>query len=953
LIIGNNKYKSFYLKENLVNFLIEMINKQFDIKQQNRISEVDSYDLINQILIIFASFSLGNLEHIINLVKLHGLHELLFSLLKLDIFDFSNPNKLNVRLIESSLRCLANLYTSCQLVPSLIYTMDKCLYNSINSTDNSQSYLDLLLKYYSLSNMTKQSVITIISISSNIISIALTSSNRYLISLLPFSSVSQQKINSSSINIENRTENIKSRNTTYFRLVKIDEQLRKNRNLLLKSECINKFAHLLTSLLEPVQLHTLKFYSSICFENAEAARIVLATNYYDYSLIDLISAYLSRENSAELQLKAAICLTNLCRSLLKLTFLKTNKQISRPRQQNIPTMTMTTRSRVSTLRKVNKIKLEETSSSQIEECETELKQSIKSDDSCLYKLVDYSSQLIRLRTLPTLVRLCCMYSALYRNNNSSNLNQIGQNFDLYSANSRCQNNKVLNQQSYLNLFLLIQSISTLTYLIELNSDLQTTASCLEQIIPTLAFNIVDAYSIFDSNKLKSYAKAAVLKRINISGLQSNKLNNELNFKKRRLFDSVEKINFINKKTNKSNQTSSSSSSSTSSSASSSSTTSTSSSVINKYPENPSNIIEYSSLFSLFYLNYNQYATKGCQFKLNEHQYRQLSSLNFNPVDFITNKSTIDYESSKQKNEIQRVKIMERVNSYLCMLNQTIHKRLASVSFHALAALAANNEEARRQISENSGLISRLIDSVNLKQQDENDENLKSNSLDDLNYLKLDDFLTDLKMEQENDEINEEHNEDDIDECELIDELEEDFDDLNQTDADLLRLSGLCLLHSLSRSVHQLRTKFLDKKIWLPILDLIKRGRQRRIENKNLIKKRKSFLQIDQQKVSVKKRDSNEFLSNKEEDLISEETSKNLMVEKELISEDIESNQDSSRKMIKTETESEDSDLQEEHVCDGNLNEQNLISITTAILANLLLDFSPSKEVCKFIIYKII
>ena len=230
MIIGNNKYKSFYLKENLVNYLIEMINKQFDIKQQqNRILEVDSYDLINQILIIFASFSLGNLEHIINLVKLHGLHELLFCLLKLNIFDFSNPNKLNVRLIESSLRCLANLYTSCQLVPSLIYTMDKCLYNSINSTDNSQSYLDLLLKYYSLSNMTKQSVITIISISSNIISIALTSSNRYLISLLPLSSVSQQKIrsSSSSINIENRTENIKSKNTTYFRLVKIDEQLRK------------------------------------------------------------------------------------------------------------------------------------------------------------------------------------------------------------------------------------------------------------------------------------------------------------------------------------------------------------------------------------------------------------------------------------------------------------------------------------------------------------------------------------------------------------------------------------------------------------------------------------------------------------------------------------------------------------------------------------------------------
>ena len=38
------------------------------------------------------------------------------------------------------------------------------------------------------------------------------------------------------------------------------------------------------------------------------------------------------------------------------------------------------------------------------------------------------------------------------------------------------------------------------------------------------------------------------------------------------------------------------------------------------------------------------------------------------------------------------------------------------------------------------------------------------------------------------------------------------------------------------------------------------------------------------------------------------------------------------------------DLQDELNCDRSLNEKNLISITTAILANLLLDFSPSKEV---------
>jgi hypothetical protein len=80
-------------------------------------------------------------------------------------------------------------------------------------------------------------------------------------------------------------------------------------------------------------------------------------------------------------------------------------------------------------------------------------------------------------------------------------------------------------------------------------------------------------------------------------------------------------------------------------------------------------------------------------------------------------------------------------------------------------------------------------------------------------------------------------------------LDEEFDDYNQTDADLLRLSGLCLLHSLSRSVHQLRTKFLDKKIWMPIIDLIKRSRKRRLEKRLLVLKfkRLKLLQLEQEK----------------------------------------------------------------------------------------------------------
>ena len=84
-------------------------------------------------------------------------------------------------------------------------------------------------------------------------------------------------------------------------------------------------------------------------------------------------------------------------------------------------------------------------------------------------------------------------------------------------------------------------------------------------------------------------------------------------------------------------------------------------------------------------------------------------------------------------------------------------RLASISFQALAALAANNEEVRRRISDQEGLMNRLVESM-----------------------------------QQNNDLN-------------------------------LRIGALSLLHSLSRSVQQLRTKFLDHKVWTPIIDLIQKN----------------------------------------------------------------------------------------------------------------------------------
>ncbi len=46
---------------------------------------------------------------------------------------------------------------------------------------------------------------------------------------------------------------------------------------------------------------------------------MLNSDFYDVSLLELISAFLSRENTTEMQLYAAKCLTNLCRCSLLVT----------------------------------------------------------------------------------------------------------------------------------------------------------------------------------------------------------------------------------------------------------------------------------------------------------------------------------------------------------------------------------------------------------------------------------------------------------------------------------------------------------------------------------------------------------------------------------------------------------------------------------------------------------
>ena len=73
-------------------------------------------------------------------------------------------------------------------------------------------------------------------------------------------------------------------------------EVRNWRTLVIKSELIRLLAGLLTSLNARVQLACLKFYHAVSFECVDAARAIMTATYYDCALLELISAYLSREN---------------------------------------------------------------------------------------------------------------------------------------------------------------------------------------------------------------------------------------------------------------------------------------------------------------------------------------------------------------------------------------------------------------------------------------------------------------------------------------------------------------------------------------------------------------------------------------------------------------------------------------------------------------------------------
>lgn len=287
---------------------------------------------------------------------------------------------------------------------------------------------------------------------------------------------------------------------------------------------------------------------------------------------------------------------------------------------------------------------------------------------CRCDVVEYKNALIQFKTLPTLIRLC---------------------------------------QKNIPNYILLQSIATLTYLIELSAELQEIASYLEQIVPTLAH-----YVIYYSSTVTSSSTTTTNSVISGSTITS-----------------ITTINGVN-------------SSIKPPSAVFNAPFTTKTVYTNKFA-NITNIINNIDSSKTYNNNNNQ---------LINYNNNNNSRVNSFKNSLLLTNFTINNSYCNKNNSLLYTtnKTIENQDYYFININL----RLAATAFQALAALSANNEEVRRRVSDQDGLMNRLVQSI-----------------------------------QQNNDI-------------------------------YLRLGALSLLHSLSRSVQQLRTKFLDHKVWTPIIDLI-------------------------------------------------------------------------------------------------------------------------------------
>ena len=82
-------------------------------------------------------------------------------------------------------------------------------------------------------------------------------------------------------------------------------------------------------------------------------------------------------------------------------------------------------------------------------------------------------------------------------------------------------------------------------------------------------------------------------------------------------------------------------------------------------------------------------------------------------------------SSFKKYDKLQTSILNKSFKFLKELEKNAHKRLLCVCFQALGALASNNEEARRCISDNTEFIGKLVESIQLNIEVNNVENISN------------------------------------------------------------------------------------------------------------------------------------------------------------------------------------------------------------------------------------
>lgn len=111
-----------------------------------------------------------------------------------------------------------------------------------------------------------------------------------------------------------------------------------------------------------------------------------------------------------------------------------------------------------------------------------------------------NNALIKLKTLPTLIRLASTYSTTYRGHLSSSSSYFTNQLLVYATTNTSRPSTTYTDQSKNKLIkqfgslVLVDALATLTYLIESSADLQLTAAYLEQIIPSLVANVSTGFN---------------------------------------------------------------------------------------------------------------------------------------------------------------------------------------------------------------------------------------------------------------------------------------------------------------------------------------------------------------------------------------------------------------------------------------------------------------------------